>query len=192
MSTDSKPKYVITAALSPRYMSVLFKNKWCASPDGMTAQECAAVTQTMMSKEIFWGNVGNCYETAIDMRYFSQIKTLSYEMFAYSYVNGILYCPPHLESCGQQYAFRSTRCSRYFFPASLTKLGNSCAINTTGDFVFYSNTPPSDLSSNISSMKAVYCPDEAIEMYKAAAGSYESRVHPISEIGVGDVYQGFK
>lgn len=192
MGDDKKPKYVITAALSPRYMSIMFNNKWCASPDGMTAQECAAVTQTMMSKQIFFGKVSNCYETVIDMRFFSQIKTLSYEMFGYSYVHGILYCPPNLVSCGQQNAFRATRCSRYYFPASVTKLGASCAINTTGDFVFYSDTPPTDLGSNISNMQAVYCPDEAIETYKAAAGSYESRVHPISEIGVGDVYKDFK
>ncbi len=91
MGDGKKPKYVITAALSPRYMSIMFNNKWCASPDGMTAQECAAVTQNMMSKQIFWDKVGNCYETVIDMRFFSQIKTLSYEMFGYSYVHGILY-----------------------------------------------------------------------------------------------------
>lgn len=174
--------FVINATDNPKYMGLFYNAGWCASPDGMTAKECAAVTQQQMDKILYFGGrVGAAKEPMPDLSHFKKITSLPYEAFAYTLNTGIAYCPPNLRSTKER-AFRRTRCSRYYFPASFNSIGTGISIDTTGIWIFNSMVPPSGLSSNISNMTEVYCPDNALAAYQDAAGDYANKVKPISEL----------
>lgn len=175
-----RPEYVVNAIDNPEMMAVCYAQGWCASPDGITADEAAAVTAF---------TAGIFRDVPIqDFRHFININMTQSNPPGSTYETPVLIVTPNKGMSnnvwfGTAPNFTAIITNKNHWPFLINRSGA-----THADLIFESdrlgpNTRKQSKLFNISPERvSIYVPDQYIDNYKADFhDNYEGRIHPISE-----------
>ena len=182
-AVGEQPEYVVNAKDNPEMMAVCYELGWCKSPDGITAEEAAAVTDTSF--------VGKFIHVPIqDFRYFINMPMSQSNPPGSSSSFGVpaLLVTPNRVLGNNIWFGSASNCTiiitnKNHWPFLINRDGV-----THADLIFESdrlgpNTRKVNRLFNMSPERvSIYVPDQYIDNYKADFhDNYEGRIHPISE-----------
>lgn len=193
--------YLMTKGTNPEVLAVCYAQGWCTSPDYMTYEEAAAVT-----------DIGTAFRKNTNIKHFDELEyfnVTSLAQFAFAGCTNLesIKLPSNLETVGG-YVFSSNKFETLVFPSSfktlggytinnntlfknaefygITQFGNSNFYNSTlQSLIIHLDTPPvlSSLTFNkILTDFIIYVPAESVNAYKTANrwSDYADRIQAIS------------
>lgn len=181
---SKSPAYILNAVDNPVMTAYFHEVGLCASPDGMTAKEAAAITSLDSVATPYSKNVVTNKESADFMQYFVNLKTIPGYFFRGTHISSIKY-PDSLLSIGM-WCTGVCYIDKFVFPEGFLGVATyNCAYGFNGTkgtpitIIFKGTTPPRlnwyqwgggdwrALFSN-GAPATVYVPDASVSVYKTA------------------------
>lgn len=179
MFSRTVEQYVINSVDNPKIMAQLYSKGLCASPDGMTKKECAAVSPSSFSIRTSMGEPFDAFQ------YFTQFINIPINHFYGAGFTHIVF-PPNIKTfasdCFRYCGFKGT----IVIPESVTSIGQralSPSYSSSATYIMEGETPPIVRAGNFASAKMIYVPDDSLDAYISALNGIvsSSKVKPISE-----------
>lgn len=179
MFSRTVEQYVINSVDNPKIMAQLYSKGLCASPDGMTKKECAAVSPSSFSIRTSMGESFDAFQ------YFTQFINVPINHFYNAGFTHIVF-PPNIKSFASD-AFRGCRFTGVIIiPATVTNIGPrnlSPTYSPKATYIMEGETPPIVSTGNFVTANMIYVPDDSLDAYISALNGIvsSSKIKPISE-----------